>query len=401
MSSHAVPIGGELWTRQYKALAALAGFGLLLMFWRFAQGLGATTGLNDGHPWGIWIAFDVVTGTALGCGGYVIAILVYLLNQGRYHHLVRAGILTSALGYTLAGVAISVDVGRYWNIYRVQLFFWNWNLHSALLEVALCVTVYVGVLWVEVAPVVLEKWRDASNPRLKQVATRTLPILDRVMIYIVALAVLLPTMHQSTLGTVMILAGHKVHPLWQTPLLPLLFLLSVGGMGYAVVVFESTLSSWLLGRKFETAMLTSLARIMAYVTLVFLVVRFAELSYRGVLGLVFTSGWLSFFFWLEFVLFLLPSVLAFSPNVAADPGRLFQIAVMLLLGGSLYRFDTYLVAFNAGPGRAYVPAIPELFITVGLVAAEVMGYIYFIRRFAVLPAEAQTGRTLPKRGNAA
>jgi Ni/Fe-hydrogenase subunit HybB-like protein len=94
MSSHAVPIGGELWNRQYKALAALAGFGLLLMFWRFAQGLGATTGLNDGHPWGIWIAFDVVTGTALGCGGYVIVILVYLLNQGCYHPLVRAGILT-------------------------------------------------------------------------------------------------------------------------------------------------------------------------------------------------------------------------------------------------------------------------------------------------------------------
>lgn len=84
MTPHAVPIGGELWTRQYKALAAFAGLGIMLMLWRFIQGLGATTGLNDGHPWGIWIAFDVVTGTALGCGGYAVAILVYLLNKGRY-----------------------------------------------------------------------------------------------------------------------------------------------------------------------------------------------------------------------------------------------------------------------------------------------------------------------------
>jgi Ni/Fe-hydrogenase subunit HybB-like protein len=389
VTAHAAPIGGELWTRPYKALAAVAGFGLLMMLWRFTQGLGATTGLNDGHPWGIWIAFDVVTGTALGCGGYAIAILVYLLNKGQYHPLVRSGILTSALGYTLAGLAIFIDVGRYWNIYRVQFFFWRWNLHSALLEVALCVTAYVGVLWVEMAPAVLEQWRAGRNPRLKQIAANTLPVLDRVMIYVVALAVLLPTMHQSTLGTVMILAGQKVHPLWQTPMLPLLFLLSVVGMGFAVVVFESTLSSWLLGRKFETGMLAALARIMAYVTFVFLLLRFAELAYRGVLGMAFASGWLSFFFWLEFVLFLAPSIMALSPKIASDPGRLFQIAMMLLLGGGIYRFDTYLIAFNPGPGRAYFPAIPELFITVGLVAAEIMGYIYFVRRFAILPAESQ------------
>jgi Ni/Fe-hydrogenase subunit HybB-like protein len=378
MSAHAAPVGGELWTRPYKFLAALASLGVLLMFWRYVQGLGATTNLNDGHPWGIWIAFDVVTGTALGCGGYAVGILVYLLNKGKYHPLVRSCILTSALGYSLAGLAIAVDVGRYWNIYRLQIFFWQWNLHSALLEVALCVTVYVGVLWIEMAPILLERSRFAA---------RALPILDRFMIYIVALAVLLPTMHQSTLGTIMILAGHKVHPLWQTQLLPLLFLLSVCGMGYAVVVFESTLSSYLLGRRFETRMLAALARIMAGVTLVFLLLRFADLAYRGVLGLAFTSGYLSFFFWLETALFLAPSLMAFHPKVAANAGHLFQVALMLLLGGALYRFDTYLVAFNPGPGRAYFPAVPELFITIGLVSVEIMAYIYFIRRFAILPAE--------------
>ncbi len=396
MSSQPMPVGGELWTRSYKTLAGLATLGFLLMFWRFAQGLGATTALNDGHPWGIWIAFDVVTGTALGCGGYVIAILVYLLNKGQYHPLVRSCILTSALGYTLAGGAIAVDVGRYWNIYRVQFFFWDWNLHSALLEVALCVTVYSGVLWIEMAPMVLERWRGGSNPKLRKAATRVAPLLDRFMIYIVALAVLLPTMHQSTLGTIMILAGQKVHPLWQTPMLPLLFLLSVCGMGFAVVVFESTLSSWLLGRRFETPILAALARIMAYVTVVFLLLRIADLAYRGVLAKTVASGYLSFFFWLEVALFLAPSLMAFSPKLAGNAGHLFQMAMMLLLGGALYRFDTYLVAFNPGPGRAYFPAVPELFITVGLVSLEIMAYIYFIRRFPILPAPAGGG--IRKRG---
>ena len=31
----------------------------------------------------------VVTGTALACGGYAVAILVYVLNRGRFHALVR------------------------------------------------------------------------------------------------------------------------------------------------------------------------------------------------------------------------------------------------------------------------------------------------------------------------
>jgi Ni/Fe-hydrogenase subunit HybB-like protein len=80
--------------------------------------------------------------------------------------------------------------------------------------------------------------------------------------------------------------------------------------------------------------------------------------------------------------------MAFNPGVAENAGHLFQIAMMLLLGGALYRFDTYLVAFNPGPGRAYFPAVPELFITIGLVSMEIMAYIYFIRRFPILPAEA-------------
>jgi Ni/Fe-hydrogenase subunit HybB-like protein len=88
----------------------------------------------------------VVTGTALACGGYAMAILVYVLNRGRYHALVRPAVLTSALGYTLAGVVIALDVGRYWNLWKVPLAFWLWNGSSVLLEVALCIMAYIVVL---------------------------------------------------------------------------------------------------------------------------------------------------------------------------------------------------------------------------------------------------------------
>ena len=94
MSERAIPIGGPLLTRPFRILIALAGLGFVLLAWRFWAGLGAVTALNDGYPWGLWIAFDVVTGTALACGGYAVAILVYIFNKGRYHPLVRPAILT-------------------------------------------------------------------------------------------------------------------------------------------------------------------------------------------------------------------------------------------------------------------------------------------------------------------
>src|SRR6266536_2584838 len=99
-------IGGRILTRPFRVLSVLFGIGAVLVLYRLATGLGQVTAMNDGYPWGLWIAFDVVTGTALACGGYSVALLVYIMNRGKYHPLVRPAILTSALGYTLAGIGV-------------------------------------------------------------------------------------------------------------------------------------------------------------------------------------------------------------------------------------------------------------------------------------------------------
>ena len=142
-ASGAKPVGGPIMTRPFKWLLAFLGLWLVILIWRFAAGIGAVSGLTDGYPWGVWIAFDVVVGTALGCGGYAIAILAYIFNKGKYHPVIRPAILTSALGYTLAAIAIIIDVGRPWFIWRIPLGGWpdmgGFNWDSALLEVALCV----------------------------------------------------------------------------------------------------------------------------------------------------------------------------------------------------------------------------------------------------------------------
>jgi Ni/Fe-hydrogenase subunit HybB-like protein len=378
------PVGGPIVTRPFRWLALIAGIGAAFSLYRFMAGLGASTGLSDGYPWGIWIAFDVVTGTALACGGYAVAILVYILNKGQYHPLVRPAILTSALGYSLAGLAITIDVGRGWLLYRVPLYVNHWNLNSALLEVALCVMSYIAVLWIEMSPAFMEHFQRGPDGPLKSLSKTFHPIVQKILPWVIALGLLLPTMHQSSLGTVMLLTGAKLHPLWSTPILPLLFLVSCVGMGFAIVVFESTLSAALLKRPRETDMLSGLAGVVGPVLWGFAGLRLVDLLVRGQGLAIFTSGKYSLFFLVEMVLFLAPAVLLRDPGKRRDAGHLFRMSMVMILAGALYRIDSYIVAFRPGEQYSYFPTIPEFGITIGLVALEILLYVVIIKTFPIL-----------------
>ncbi|MDH3816621.1 MAG: Ni/Fe-hydrogenase cytochrome b subunit, partial [Acidobacteriota bacterium] len=365
------------------------GLWVLILAYRFATGIGTVSGLTDGYPWGIWIAFDVVTGTALACGGYAIAILAYILNKGKYHPLVRPALLTSALGYSMAALAIIIDVGRWWGIWRIPLGgfpdmgSYNWN--SALLEVALCVMAYVGVLWIELGPAFLEKWESTSkNSALVGFAKFGLKFYDKALIWIIALGVLLPTMHQSSLGTLMLLGGHKLHGLWNTPWIPLLYLISCIGMGYAVVVWESAVSSKAFNREREDSMLTSLSGAIVVVLGLYLILRFADIIISGKTMLMFNSGMLSIMFWVEIALFVIPMVMLMRAKDRANFATIFKASMLIMLAGGLYRFDTYLTAYNPGEGWSYFPTTLELLITLGVISFEIFLYIFVVKRYPIL-----------------
>jgi len=353
-------------SRSFKALLALAALGVALILWRLYAGLGVTTAMSDGYPWGIWIAFDVVTGTALACGGYAVAILVYILNRGNYHPLIRPAILTSALGYSIAGLSVVLDIGRWWNVWKVPVMIWNWNVNSVLLEVALCIMAYTVVLWIELTPAILEKWPDSAISR------RALPILDKSLVWIAALGIVLPTMHQSSLGSLMLLSGPKLHPLWNTPLLPLFFLATCLAMGYAIVVFESRSHGRVGG-----SVLRTLQQIATWSVFIFVVARFIDLGLRGEITRILALDLYGVMFWAETALFLAPLFL-----------KDLRGAILLLLAGALYRFDTFLVAFDPGPGWSYFPSVPEIFITIGLIAFELAAYVLIVKTFPILGGTA-------------
>jgi Ni/Fe-hydrogenase subunit HybB-like protein len=378
------PLGGRLVTPVTVILAGFVAIMAAVLALRFARGIGAVTNLNDGYPWGLWIVWDVVIGTALGASGFLVAFLSYIINRGAYHPLVRPALLTALFGYIMAGASVVFDIGRYWNAYHIFMpRYAQWG--SVLIEVALCITAYTFVLAIELLPAVLERF-GLRNARRK---------LDRMLFLFVALGVLLPTMHQSSLGSLLIVFGPQIDPIYQTTLLPLLFLTSTVGMGLAAVVLEGSISSLALHRPLERPVLASLMKIGQVVMIVILGVRFADLAIRGVLPRLFEARTVVLMFWIETALFALPIALL-AGEAGRRPRRFFVAAMAMALAGILYRIDAYLVAYDTGPGWHYFPSLGEIAVTVGLIAFEVLLFIIALRVLPVLPRAHATATATAK-----
>jgi Ni/Fe-hydrogenase subunit HybB-like protein len=339
--------------------------------------------------------------TGIGAGAYGVGLLCYIVNKGEYHPLVRPSVLVGAICYSLGGSSIIVALGRYWNSYLLP---WvpYWNLSSALLEVAVCVISYVMVLWVEVLPSIFDGAAQARSPRWAAWGKKYGKLLARAMPFIIALAMLLPTMHQSSLGGLMLIAGPKVHPLWHTALLPTLFLISCLSMGYGAVVVLTNLLRVGWNGKQDQELLARMSKVNAGLLFLYAVLRVGDIAVAGklrYLGLDFYTALFVF----ELALFVVPAVMFLQPKVQRNAGRLFGAALLTVAAGSFYRVDTYLTVYRPAPGWDYFPSLGEVTVTVGMAAIGVAVFIFVSRLFPVVvvvkkhetlakPARAASGR---------
>ncbi len=393
MSAHELPrpIGGRLLASPMPLLTAVFGLSAAVIVYRLFAGIGAVSNMTDGFTWGIWEPVNVVVFTGIGTGALAVALLTYLFNRGEYHGLVRPTVLLGAICYSLGGASIMVALGRYWNALLLPVIPY-WNLGSALLEVAVCVLAYIMVLWVEVLPAVLDGAAASASPVWSSIGRRWGRRLAWAMPYVIALAIVLPLMHQSSLGGLMLLAESKVHPLWHTALLPLLFLVSCLSMGYGAVVVLVTVLQLEWSARADLALFDRISRVNAVVLLGYVVLRLGDLAGSGKLRLLGLDGF-SLLFYLELALFVAPGVLLLRPATRASLGRTFGAALLAVAGGALYRVDTYLSVYRPAPGWSYFPSLGELAVTIGMAALGVAIFIVVCRLFPVVTVrdEARPG----------
>jgi Ni/Fe-hydrogenase subunit HybB-like protein len=386
---HARPIGGEMLDPLMKVLLGIFAISSVVMAYRFYAGVGAVSNMTDGFTWGIWEPVNVVVFTGIGAGAYGVGLLCYLLNKGEYHGLVRPAVLVGAIAYSLGGSSILIALGRYWNALLLPVVPW-WNLSSVLLEVAVCVMSYVAVLWVEVLPSVLEGASNSASPRWSAIGKKWYPKLDKMMPYIISLAIVLPTMHQSSLGGLMLIAETKVHPLWHTSLLPLLFLISCLSMGYGSVVVLVNILRMGWNAKLDQRLFARMSKVNGGLLIAYVVLRLGDIVLHGKLRYL-GADFFTFLFLVEMALFIAPAVMFLSPKVQANRGRLFGAALLALWAGAAYRVDTYLSVYRPGPGWDYFPSLGETVITVGMAAVGMAVFIFVSRKFPVVVVEDAHG----------
>ena len=352
--------------------------GMAAAFRRFFLGLGATTGLSDQVPWGMWIGFDVMSGVALAAGGFTLSALVYIFNLKQFHAVVRPAILTAFLGYILVAVGLLFDLGRPWFIWHPIIFR---NPHSVMLEVAWCVMLYLTVLAFEFVPAFFERLGWGKAVRVMKVGT---PIL-------VILGVLLSSLHQSSLGSLFLIVPNKLHPLWYSSRLPYLFFVSAMSVGFAMVIVESYLSNRAFHKELERPIITDLGRGMM-VSLIFLaVLRAQDLIGRGSVPYLFQPTTEAGLFWLEVGLgIILPVILVAIPKIRMHPQGMFYAALSAVMGLILNRMNVAITGMAAKLGN-YFPSWEELSISIMLVALGFAAFAWAVKNLPVFGSSPWTG----------
>lgn len=387
-----VPLKHKFLTPGVWILILVAANGLVFLAGRFLFGLGAVTNLNDQYPWGLWIGVDVAAGVALAAGGFTTAALGHIMHREHYHVIIRPALLTAMLGYTFVAIGVCVDIGRYYYIWHPLIM---WNGTSALFEVGMCVMIYMSVLYVEFLPIVTERFIGRVHLKgfvaaLNKPVDRLLRILDgglakSMFVFIIA-GVVLSTLHQSSLGTLMVIAGSKMHPLWQTPVLPLLFLLSAVSVGYPMVIFESILASWSFGLKPEMEILSRLGRIVAPLLGIYLAFKIGDMFVRETFVYLNEISVQSVLWTVEVVVgVIVPLRMFMSPLVLRSPVGLFIAATLVVLGVLLNRINNFITAYHPPYAtNAYVPSVGEISVTVGFIALLMLAYRVIVLNFPVI-----------------
>ncbi len=377
--------------------AALATIGLVLAMIRLFSPLGPFSGMNDVYAWGIWKTFNVMTLTALGSGPLAVGIAAWVLNRHKLHAVMRTALVSGFLFYATGLVALGFDVGRPWNFWNIILP-WRWNAESAMLEICICMPVYCAVfLLFENVPLIVERFYYTGTDATKAFLLLCAPIVRRIYPFVIIGAYVLPMMHQSSLGGLMLLAGDKVHPLWQTPFLPLLYLLAAGLCGLGFVTFLLLITCLRYSRALDLEVLGELGNLLSCACFLFLAVRFGDLLWRGQLYSAFALDKWSVLFLTETALIVIPAVALRSRAVRETPRTLLNMAALACLGGMFYRFIPTTIAFAPARDAGYFPSLPEVLMSVGYISLGIVAFAIAVKYFGVLPGENEDRNFRPVR----
>jgi Ni/Fe-hydrogenase subunit HybB-like protein len=355
--------------------------GLAIIVIRFWKGLGSVTNLTQEVPWGLWIGFDVVTGVAFAGGAYVLTFMVYILNMQKYHSIVRITVLNGFLAYVFYAGALLLDLGRPWNVVN-PIIGNSFGTSSVMFLVAWHFLLYMIAQLIEFSPAVAE-WLGAKRAR---------KILSGMTIAAVIFGITLSTLHQSGLGALFLMAKDKIHPLWYSEFIPILFFVSSIFAGLSMVIFEGSISSKVFfnqisekNNKAHSGIIIGLSKICAVTMFAYFFLQVLIFVHQKRWDLLSTP--MGYWYLLEMIGFVLFPMLLFVYSYRRNNVFLIKVAaVMTMIGVILNRLNVTIIGFRWDAAIHYIPSWMELVVTLTVIFTEIWIFRWVVNRMPVLRA---------------
>lgn len=353
--------------------------GLVLIVIRFWKGIGSITNLTQEVPWGLWIGFDVVTGVAFAGGAYVVTFMVYILNMKSYRSIVRVTVLNGFLAYVFYAGALLLDLGRPWNVIN-PIIGNGFGTSSVLFLVAWHFLLYMIAELIEFSPAIAE-WLGAK---------RAVKILSGMTLAAVIFGITLSTLHQSGLGALYLMAKEKIHPLWYSEFIPILFFVSSIFAGLSMVIFEGSITNKVFSDQISEKNHHDHNKIIRGLSKVCAGALFAYF-FLQILVFVHSKNWeylntkMGYWYLTEMLGFVLLPMLLFYHSYRHNNITLIKIAsVITMLGVIINRLNVTVIGFRWDAAIHYVPSWMEIVVTMAVIFTEIWIFRWVINRLPVL-----------------
>jgi Ni/Fe-hydrogenase subunit HybB-like protein len=353
--------------------------GIVLVVIRFMYGIGSITNLTQDTPWGLWIGFDVVTGVAFAGGAYVLTFMVYVLKMEKYRSIVRVTVLNGFLAYLFYAGALLLDLGRPWNVIN-PIIGNSFGTSSVLFLVAWHFLLYMIAELIEFSPAIAE-WLGTRRAR---------KILSGLTMGAVIFGITLSTLHQSGLGALFLMAKDKIHPLWYSEFIPIMFLVSSVFAGLSMVIFEGSISHKVFfnqisekNHRAQSGILQGLAKICAGAMFAYFFLQLLVFIHSKNWDLINTP--LGYWFLFEMIGFVLVPMLLYLYSYRTR--NIFMIrlaAIMTMLGIILNRLNISVIGFKWDAPVHYYPSWMEIVVTLTVIFTEILIFRWVINRMPVL-----------------
>jgi Ni/Fe-hydrogenase subunit HybB-like protein len=306
------------------------------------------------------------------------------MKVDKYHFIVRATVLNGLLAYIFYGSALLFDLGRPWHAMNPYIGN-SFGFSSVMFLICWHFMLYMIAEFIEFSPVIME-WLGWEKVR---------KILKSITLGTVILGITLSMLHQSGLGALFLMAKPKIHPLWWSEFIPVLFFVSSIYAGLAMIIFEGTISHRIFKNLIPPESHHSFNDIIFGLAKGAAITMFVYYFFKALLFIhdqqwdLLNDGW-GYWYLVEVLGFVLVPALMFAFGFRHRSLNIIKIAAVLaLLGIVLNRLNISFITFNWYADVHYYPSWQEIVVTLMIIFTEIWIFRWIVTRMPVFSSSRE------------